>query len=253
MKFEAPCREHLPMLWALWQEAFGDSDAFLESFFRSAFSVSRARCALIDGKLAGALYWFDCQCNGERVAYIYAVATASAYRGQGICRALMEHTHDALRKQGYIGAVLVPGDDGLFEMYRKMGYQTCGYVREIRCDAKEGNLSLVSIDRSEYATLRRQYLPVGGVVQERENLEFLEAQASFYRGDDFLLACQKNERHLRGIELLGNVEHLPQIVHALGCETGAFRTVGQTADRPFAMYCALQNKPMPTYFGLAFD
>ena len=70
MRFDAPKREEISALRALWQEAFGDPDSFLDLFFASAFSENRARCAYLDGNLAGALYWFDCHCDGARVAYI---------------------------------------------------------------------------------------------------------------------------------------------------------------------------------------
>ena len=253
MKFDAPRREDIVSLRLLWKEAFGDPDSFLDAFFASAFSEKRARCAYLDGKVAGALYWFDCQYDDLRVAYIYAVATAEAYRGRGVCRALMEDTHTHLRARGYAGAVLVPGDGGLFEMYRKMGYQTCGYLQKFACDARVGAVSVTEIDRSEFAILRRRYLPLHGIVQERENLSFLEAEAAFYKGEDFLLACRKVGDTLQGIELLGSIESAPLIVHAMGCRFGEFRTVGDCDDVPFAMCHLFENRQIPTYLGFAFD
>lgn len=253
MRFDGPKREEIPALRLLWRDAFGDPDSFLDIFFASAFSEHRARCAFVDGNLAGALYWFDCQCGGARLAYVYAVATAKSYRGQGVCRALMEDTHALLRELGYVGAVLVPGDGGLFEMYRKMGYETCGFLRHFSCDAEAGDVSLTEIDRDEFATLRRQYLPKCGIAQEQENLAFLEKQASFYKGEDFLLVCRKEGEILHGIELLGKVDKASRIVYAMGCKRGRFRTVGDSTETPFAMYRSFRNHPMPTYFGLAFD
>ena len=253
MRFDAPRGEDTLALRSLWKEAFGDPDSFLDDFFASAFSETHARCAYLDGCVAGALYWFDCQYDDVRVAYIYAVATAEAYRGRGVCRALMEDTHAYLRARGYAGAVLVPGDGGLFEMYRKMGYQTCGYLQKSTCHAKIGDVSMTEIGRLEFAALRRRYLPLHGIVQEEENLLFLERQATFYKGDDFLLVCRKEGDSLHGIELLGSIESAPLIVHTMGCKFGEFRTVGDCDDVPFAMCHLFENRQIPTYFGLAFD
>ena len=73
----------------LWKQAFGDSDAFLDSFFSVGYSCDRCRQLSLDSQLAAALYWFDCSFSGKPVAYVYAVATDAAFQGQGLCRALM--------------------------------------------------------------------------------------------------------------------------------------------------------------------
>ena len=117
MTIDAPKTSHIPALKQLWQEAFGDDDAFLESFFSVAFSPNHCRCLFLSGQVAAALYWFDCSWKEEKVAYIYAVATDKAFRGRGLCSALMKDTHKHLFSQGYRGAALVPGNQGLFQLY----------------------------------------------------------------------------------------------------------------------------------------
>ena len=74
----------------LWKEAFGDSDAFLDDFDRTAFSPERYCAIIIESEVVSALYFFDCEYEGGRLAYIYAVATAKDYRGQGLCRKLLD-------------------------------------------------------------------------------------------------------------------------------------------------------------------
>lgn len=252
MIIDAPQKAHYPALRALWQEAFGDGDAFLDTFAKTAFSPARCRVLLQDGVPAAALYWFDCLCHGRRIAYLYAVATAKAYRGRGLCRALMENTHRHLAAAGYAGAVLVPGEPTLFQFYEKMGYAICSHVAEITPRAATEPVGLRKIDADAYAALRRQFLPEGGVVQEAESLAFLQAQASLYAGEHFVLAARREGTSLRGLELLGDPCAAPAILTALGCSRGRFRSPG--GDRPFAMYHPLDDTvPPPTYFGLAFD
>ncbi len=253
MNIDCPETSQIPALRALWQEAFGDTDEFLDTFWEKAFCVDRCRCVTVDHTLAAALYWFDCEYLGEKIAYLYAVATAKALRGKGICRTLMENTHAHLVALGYQGAVLVPGSEALFSMYRNMGYENCGQIREFTCAAAEDHIYLQSIDPVQYGVLRRTLLPQNAVVQEGENLDFLQSQAAFYAGADFLLAARREGNVLQGIELLGNAAAAPGILRTLGCESGTFRMPGE--GRPFAMYYRLgtYDLPAPEYFGIAFD
>ncbi len=253
MNISNPTTTQIPALRTLWKEAFGDSDAFLDIFFRTAFHPNRCLCNFDGDYATAALYWFDCSCEGKKIAYIYAVATAKSYRGKGLCRKLMADTHTHLTSLGYDGALLVPGSTQLFEMYEKMGYTTCTSIREFHCEAVAEDLLLCEIDKYEYAHLRTFLLPAGSVIQEHENLDFLESVAKFYMGHGFLLAAREEEKTLFAYELLGDKSHAPAIVHTLGLSDGVFRAPGGT--RPFAMYYALTDSGMtpPNYFGFAFD
>ena len=254
MIISRPSWEDVPALRALWKEAFGDGDAFLDGFFKTAFSTHRASIARIGSDIVGMLYWFDCEARGERCAYIYAVATAKAQRGQGVCGALMEDTHRLLRDSGYSGAVLVPGSAELFRFYDKLGYKICSLIDEIAVTAGMAPIPIHEIDKEEYARLRRKFLPAGGVVQEMENLDFLKVYARFYAGDGFVLAGYKNADTFTGIELLGNTnrDHCAAITRALGAKAAHIRVPGDR--RPFAMHYPLSKESCaPKYFGLAFD
>jgi GNAT superfamily N-acetyltransferase len=234
----------------LWKEAFGDSDAFLDLFSTTVYAPERSRTITVDGNLAAALYWLDCNYNGKKIAYIYAVATAKAYRGQGLCHRLMADTHGHLKEHGYAGAILVPGSKALFDLYAGMGYKVCAYINKMSCRA-QGVVECREIDTDEYAMLRRQCLPQGGVVQEGANLDFLEKQARFFTGPGYLLAAQIDGDTLNGLELLGDSTAAPAIVATLDCRNGRFRMPG--TEQPFAMYFPLRDEAAPSYFGFAFD
>ena len=253
MIIDSPTVGLIPSLRRLWREAFGDSEEFLDTFAATAFSADRCRCVCEGGEAVAALYWFDCSYEGGRVAYIYAVATARSHRGRGICRALMEDTHAHLAELGYVGAILVPGSKELFALYTRLGYRTCAYVSELCVKSGDGDIYMRRIDADEYARLRRALLPRGGVVQENENILYLQALSELYAGDGFILSAYGIENTLRGVELLGDASVAPRIVRALGYPEGRFRTVGD--DIPFAMYRQLSKdvSATPTYFGLSFD
>ena len=191
MIIKPPGKEEIPQLRTLWKQAFGDTDAFLDIFFSTAFAFDRCRCVVEDGVVAAALYWFSCQADGQPLAYLYAVATAEEFRGQGLCRQLMADTHSHLENLGYAGAMLVPGDPELRKMYRAMGYEDMTSVERFSCQAG-APICLERIDGAAYAALRRERLPQNAVLQEGENLRFLEAISQFYRGEDVLLCAAKD-------------------------------------------------------------
>ena len=251
MIIKPPGKEEILQLRTLWKQAFGDTDAFLDIFFSTAFAFDRCRCVMEDGVVAAALYWFSCQADGQHLAYLYAVATAEEYRGRGICRRLMADTHSHLENLGYAGAILVPGDPGLRKMYRTMGYEDMTSVERFSCQAG-APICLERIDGAAYAALRRERLPQNAVLQEGENLRFLEAISQFYRGEDVLICAAKDGDRLIVPELLGDAAAAPGIVAALGCKEGIFTVPGE--DEPFAMGIAFTpDFQQPSHFSFAFD
>jgi len=256
MIIDKPASGLMSQLWDLWRNAFGDSGEFLDAFFTTAYSPDRCRCAVEDGKLVAAVYWFDCELQGKKVAYLYALATAMAYRGRGIAHKLMDEVHSLLRQRCYEGVILVPGTQQLRCFYETMGYRTCTQIAEFICAGAADEVQLRRVTPEEYAKERRDLLSLlepGGVIQERENLAFLASQATLYIGQNFLLAARGEGDTLVGIELLGDAQMAPGILQALGYAQGSFRTRGEGTD--FAMYRPLGGStlPAPTYFGLAFD
>ena len=250
MTIDTPKLGQIPHLRRLWQEAFGDTDRFLDSFFAIAFSPDQCRCVTENGRVTAALYWFDCGCEGEKMAYLYAVATAKDCRGRGLCRRLLENTHSHLESLNYAGTILVPADDALRQMYGRMGYLPAAAVAEFSCPAGAEPAALQSLTPEEYSVRRRELLPAGGVIQEGPLTDLLADQCGLFGGEDFLLAAWVEDDVLHTEEFLGSREAAPGIVKTLGAEKGIFRTPGE--DKPFAMYRPLTKLcPEPDYFGIS--
>lgn len=252
MSIDYPKPEQEGELQRLWSLAFGDGPELIRGFFETGYQRDCCRCLRMDGRVAAGLYWFDGEMDGEKLAYLYAVATHPDFRNRGLCRALMEDTRQVLAGRGYTGILLTPAEPGLRRMYAGMGYEPCCTVSEQTYRASGEEVPLRPIGREEYGALRRGFLPKGGVIQEGRNLAYLETLTRFYAGEDFLLAGSEEGGAFRGVELLGNEKAGPGILAALGYEKGTFRTPG--AEKPFAMFRPLtQNGKRPKYFGLAFD
>ena len=252
MNITCPTEDQIPGLRRLWMAAFGDTDEFLDAFFRTAYDAERCRCVMKDDEPAAALYWFDCSLEGAKLAYIYAVATDPAHRGKGLCRMLMEDTMDTLTKNGYHGALLVPQEPWLIEMYKKMGFTPATTVSEFHVMAAGAPIPVRRVGPTGFSRRRRELLPPGGVIQERENALFLKSQMSLYIGENWLAATAEVDGMLWCCEFLGDPTLAPGFVKALGYREGSFRVPG--SGRPFSMFRPLTvDCPSPLYFGLAFD
>lgn len=231
----------------LWQEAFSEPG---DQFFAVGFSRERYCCLYTRDQLAGAVYWFDVTCEGKKYAYIYGLATAKNLRNQGYGKRLMHQTQEQLRRCGYDGIILVPADKGLFDYYAKMGYENLCGVEEFSCDA-QGGLPIRSVQPEEYAHLRKDLLPKGGVLQEGKLLRYLASYASFWAGDGWLLCGYIMNDTLYVQEFLGDRTLASAITAAVGAKKGCFRIPG--TGRPFAMYYSLNSGEKPNYFGIAMD
>ena len=241
--------EDRPALTKLWQEAFGDTLSYIDAFFETAYAPQRSRVAVVDGQIAGMHFWFDCQLAGEKVAYLYAVATDNRFRGQGIATALMEEGEALLKEQGYAGVLLSPGSESVFRFYEKRGYETVGWRSEERIPAGTP-IPVREVDEAEYAALRQKLLPENGVRQEGENLQFLLRFCRFYAGEDFCAAVYQGEEFLP--EYLGARAKVPGLLGALGLEEASVRSPGN--DTPCAMgkwFSPADKKRV--YLGFVYD
>ena len=246
IQIEHPCAADLPQLRELWKAAFGDTDSYLDVFFSTAFSPDRCMGIYAEGRIVSAAYWMDCSIGQHPAAYIYAVATNEAHRGQGLCRKLMDTIHSHLSAKGYCGSILVPGDPGLRRMYGKMGYADFGGIWECICASGPSAEALQRINKACFAQLRRNFLPENAVFQEGEGLALLDTLAEFYSGNQCLLTVAEG----RILEFLGNPASLPAVVAGLGMAQAIVRMPGSDS---FAMYRPLTQMDFPTYFAFAFD
>lgn len=249
MIIDAPRPEDISRLRQLWQEAFGDSDDFLDGFFSRGYSPARCRCLWLQDRLAAALYWFDCTWQGKKLAYIYAVATGKAYRGRGLCTALMGNTHRHLQSLGYTGAALVPAGEKLVSLYAKLGYRPFGPMAKTVVEA--AGMEVVKVlDPATFCALRRRFLPENGILQEGATLAYLQTFTGFYAGEGFL-ACATTEGDTAYFqEYLGDPARLPGLTAALGAKKAVVYLPGE-GERTAMYYPLTEETEIPGYLGLS--
>ena len=241
IEFRPPLAGEEGQLRALFTEAFADA-WFTELFFSRGYSTERCFVAA-DTEILAAMHWFDCDLKGKKTAYVYGIAAFEAQRGKGIGSRLIRAGLAFLKAQGYEAILLVPAEEGLFRYYGRFGFSAVSSIRE-ETVAAGAPLPLRKLTASEYAELRRKYLPANGVIQEGPALELLDGYADFYATDRAL--CAVSGRVVW--ELLGEASDAPGILGALDIAEAIVRTPGE--GRPFAMGVGFDG---PVYFGLALD
>ncbi|MDR0743183.1 MAG: GNAT family N-acetyltransferase [Tannerella sp.] len=134
-------------LMALWQEAFRDSVAFVDLFFRRVFKPENTLVVKRDKRIISALQMIPCDIKvAESIlpsAYVCGVCTLQPERGKGIMHLLMAEAMNVMRRRGYILSVLIPAEAWLFDFYRQFGYiHPVNYTTEFYCEDPTVNVDI---------------------------------------------------------------------------------------------------------------
>ncbi|MDR0348937.1 MAG: GNAT family N-acetyltransferase [Tannerella sp.] len=112
----------------LWKESFGDSDEFINLFFSRVYKEENTFAIKQNNRVIAALQTVPYQMTfyGTTVTtgYVCGVCTASAERGKGLMKQLMQKAIDEMRRRKYIFSTLIPASEWLFDYYRNFGYVT---------------------------------------------------------------------------------------------------------------------------------
>ena len=122
--------EDVPAQRELWKLAFGDSDAYLNNFYRTYYRSDRVILLEEDGAVRSMTAWFDTTLvlpgQGEhRSAYLYAVATHPDCRGRGLAAALLAGADEYLRSLGIPAVTTVPAERSLHDFFGANGFREC--------------------------------------------------------------------------------------------------------------------------------
>lgn len=247
----------LPALRRLWLEAFQDSEEFLNRFYSTGFSppAQPAGHRRLPHSGRGLLVWRNLP--GQKIAYLYGVATGRAFRGQGVASGLLDALHRLLAAQGVRGVLLVPGSAGLFAFYARLGYRPCSPVVSLLAAPQGPAIALHPGQRAAvWGAARPGCCRLTASSRMKPPCDSRPGLARLYAGRKLLLCCYRENGILQARELLcpDPVRAAPGILKALHLPAGSFRFPAQDG-RNFAMFHPLPRfqGPDPAYLGLAFD
>lgn len=246
MRYQKTHADDISELTRLWKQAFGDTDAEIARFFRDLFPAATGFAARDGEKIAAMCFALPQQLSCEETAlsgaYLYAVATDEAYRGQGLCRALLAFAEKELKKRGTDAVLLVPADEGLAAMYEKLGYSGPARVRK-PLQANQALGAAEAVSPVEYAGLRETLLwDVPHVRYTKQLLEYEAGDAELYAlrlgaMPGCAAAVRQDDGTIRVDELLPDARFLPALAQVFG--TGTYLL----PQEPYAMCKWLTEKP----------
>ncbi len=121
--------DYIEQLKSLWQKTFGDSTAYINSFFDNMYRDENTLVYIEDKTIVSVLYIIEYEIPLEtdkiKIAYLYALTTEPAFRGRGIMSRLIEKSFEIGIKRDYKLCVLIPSEASLFDYYRRFGFKEC--------------------------------------------------------------------------------------------------------------------------------
>lgn len=137
----------------LWKICFGDSDKYIDNFFKNAFDPERTMVYVRNGSVCGAAYLFPCEICGKRASYLYAGGVFPRFRKQGIYEEMMSAWSQWCIEREII-PFLKPANDKLWKYYKKIGFvEFIGGERLVLCDG-DGECDISRIGTEEFLEMR---------------------------------------------------------------------------------------------------
>ena len=159
--------EDVPAQRELWKLAFGDSDAYIDNFYRAYYRPERVVVLEEDGVLRSMTAWFDTSFvlpgQGEyRSAYLYAVATHPQCRGRGLAARLLAGADGYFRSLNIPAVTTVPAEPSLHRFFGSNGFRECfrvlrGTLRREEIPQPPPNV-LLAASPEEYGQVRERLL-----------------------------------------------------------------------------------------------
>jgi predicted acetyltransferase len=131
----------------LWKRCFGDSDEFIDMYFRLRYGEEASLCIKSGDTTVSSLqmpcYAMTFEGTEIRTAYILGACTHPDFRGKGMMARLLTESFGRMVQQHIPLGILIPASSGLFDYYARVGYASAFFRSRI-----EQNLSDLPVGKS---------------------------------------------------------------------------------------------------------
>lgn len=116
------CANHndISDLKKLWQICFNDRMEYIDIFFENMFVAENTLVAEVDNKIAGVVYILERTLNDKRFFYGYAIGVFPNFRGNNICKIMLNRIREYTKLNDIIFG-LHPANDKLARFYQRIG------------------------------------------------------------------------------------------------------------------------------------
>ncbi|MEA4997439.1 MAG: GNAT family N-acetyltransferase [Petrimonas sp.] len=113
-------------VYDMWKTVFGDSDEYMEIYFREKYRNENTLIYFESGKAVSSLQMlpFDFSFHGSEipVAYFSGLCTLPEARQKGFMGSLIKKSFGEMDEKGIPLAILVPQDETIMKFYRQFGF-----------------------------------------------------------------------------------------------------------------------------------
>ncbi len=151
-----------PVLYGLWNQAFGDKKEFVEKVFQQFVGPQGVYVAVQEEEPVALLCAVPVTLQNHSGAYFYGLCTRMDQRGKGIMHGLIEYVCGLLRRQGSDFACLIPAGPELFGFYAEQGFEKAFAKRILSVPIRHNLWAQAEFDNitaKALTQLRRQYVP----------------------------------------------------------------------------------------------
>ncbi len=185
----------------IWKNSFGDDDSYIDFFYDNFYKPENVMVLLEEGKIASMTVGFPVRLSlpdgtGLSIMYLYAFATDAEYRGKGYGSRLMGFIDEHLEQTGFDAAAVVPGSEGLFDYYRRLGFKEAFFISEkvipsgelpgwpSAYDPERVNGGILSATPPEYNIVRNRMLSGSAFMQYTDSMVEYQKGLSLKTGAD---------------------------------------------------------------------
>lgn len=188
--------DKVKQLKQLWKEVFGDTEEYLQLFFSEIYQEENTCTYVEDGKIKAMLYMIPYKLyvgkNEYDVWYLYALATNSANRKQGIMTDLIQQANDIAGKRGAIGTFLQPAKEALYSYYKERGYT----IRLEKFCLEMTGEEIETVKRMERGNERSEQQELPFSVKKIDICQYMAVKYGEYRYGEYrygMVTAKKNE------------------------------------------------------------
>ena len=181
ISFQKTEKEDISELKKLWIDCFFDLHEATELFFNRIMSFTNGYKAVDEDKIIAAVYLVDCTLNGKKAHYLCGAATSPEYRKRGIMSRLIEYALADAEQRGDAYSLLFPANDGLYDFYARLGYESKCTARKVTLTRKElGAERAVNEEKPNFEELQTQCLKNNFLLRNNNFINFAIEYYSCY-------------------------------------------------------------------------
>ncbi len=157
MKIRKATKVDLNRIEELWLDCFDDSEEYIRFYLEHCFSKVKIYLLIEFDTPIGMIHLLPCSLMGQNAYYWYAVGISTDCRGKGYFRSFASEVLKLTRKEGY--ANLCKPADGLYELYRSLGFQNpflCQYTHFDKKTCIESNIEISEATSEDYLDLQKK-------------------------------------------------------------------------------------------------